>query len=121
MEDWIANWDIATKAIIGTIATSITGIMIATITKIIKSGRKNKAEIDETLDALCESNRNLLRKDIIYIYEEALEKGYITNLKLAAAEESYTSYRRLKGNKFIEDVMVKLRAMNIKALNIEGL
>lgn len=114
-------WENVFRAIMISIGGTITGLIIAAIKKLFKNQKMERIENEQKIKILCTSNKNLLRKEIVGMYEDALEKEYITNLKLATAEELYKSYKELEGNSFVDDVMVKLRKMNVKAINIKGL
>lgn len=58
----------------------------------------------------------LLRNDILAIYDKCCEKGVITKYQLQSAHLSYSIYKKLKGNSFIDEIMEEIKDFRIKKL-----
>ena len=50
-----------------------------------------------------------LRNDILTIYDRCKDSKTITRYQLLAIEYSYTIYKKLKGNSFIDDIINEIR------------
>ena len=55
----------------------------------------------------------LLRNDILYIYDKCKEKKEITMYQLQSVNLSYTIYKKLKGNSFIDEIMEAIKGFKI--------
>jgi hypothetical protein len=55
----------------------------------------------------------LLRNDILYIYDKCKEKKEITRYQLQSVHLSYSIYKKLKGNSFIDEIMEKIKGFKI--------
>lgn len=60
-----------------------------------------------------EATKCSLRNDILSIYEECNNKKEITLYQLQAIELSYTLYKKLKGNSFVDDIVKQVRNYKI--------
>jgi hypothetical protein len=56
----------------------------------------------------------LLRNDILAIYDKCSEKGLITKYQLQSVHLSYSIYKKLKGNSFIDEIMEEIKGFEIK-------
>ncbi len=72
--------------------------------------KKTNAESKATTDGI----KALLRHEIKSIYDEAYEQGFITAFNSKMVEDTYTSYKMLKGNSYIDQLMCKIREFDIK-------
>ncbi len=55
----------------------------------------------------------LLRNDILNIYDRCKEVKRITRYQLQSVHLSYTIYKKLKGNSFIDDIMKEIKDFEI--------
>ena len=56
-----------------------------------------------------EATKCSLRNDILQIYSECKDKKEITLYQLQAIEMSYTLYKKLKGNSFVDDILKEIK------------
>lgn len=56
-----------------------------------------------------EATKCSLRNDILQIYSECKDKKEITLYQLQAIEMSYTLYKKLKGNSFVDDILIEIK------------
>lgn len=56
-----------------------------------------------------EATKCSLRNDILQIYSECKDKKEITLYQLQAIEMSYTLYKKLKGNSFVDDILREIK------------
>ena len=56
-----------------------------------------------------EATKCSLRNDILQIYSECKDKKEITRYQLQAIEMSYTLYKKLKGNSFVDDILKEIK------------
>lgn len=54
-----------------------------------------------------------LRNDILDIWDKCRENKKITQYQLQAIEFSYTEYKKLKGNSFVDDIHEKIKTFEI--------
>ena len=54
-----------------------------------------------------------LRNDILDIRDKCRENKKITQYQLQAIEFSYTEYKKLKGNSFVDDIHKKIKTFEI--------
>lgn len=59
-----------------------------------------------------EATKCSLRNDILGIYQECKDKKVITLYQLEAIELSYTLYKKLKGNSFVDEIVKEVRTYN---------
>ncbi len=71
-----------------------------------KANIENKA----TTDGI----KALLRHEIKSTYDEAYKQGFITSFDSKMVEDTYTSYKALKGNSYVDGLMCKIRNFDIK-------
>lgn len=107
------------RAVMVSVGGTVTGLIIKAIRKIYKKVIDNQNEQTERTEILCVAMRNILRTQIVCMYEDSLDKGYITNLKLHSMEQMYSSYKALNGNTFVDDIMIKVRKLEVKAMLIK--
>lgn len=55
----------------------------------------------------------LLRNDILYIYDKCKETKKITRYQLQSVLLSYTIYKKLKGNSFIDEIIEIIKSFEI--------
>lgn len=60
-----------------------------------------------------EAVKCLLRNDILYIYDKCKDKGEITRYQLQSVLLSYTIYKKLKGNSFIDEIIEIIKGFKI--------
>ena len=60
-----------------------------------------------------EATKCSLRNDILSIYEECKDTKEITLYQLQAIELSYSLYKKLKGNSFVDDIVKQVRNYRI--------
>jgi len=65
------------------------------------------------IKAMIEAVKCLLRNDILAIYDRCKESKSITKWQLDAIEHSYTLYKKLKGNSFVENIVNIVRSFKI--------
>ena len=56
-----------------------------------------------------EATKCSLRNDILQIYSEYKDNKEITLYQLQAIEMSYTLYKKLKGNSFVDDILKEIK------------
>jgi len=56
-----------------------------------------------------EATKCSLRNDILQIYYECKDKKEISLYQLQAIEMSYTLYKKLKGNSFVDDILKEIK------------
>lgn len=56
-----------------------------------------------------EATKCSLRNDILQIYCECKDKKEISLYQLQAIEMSYTLYKKLKGNSFVDDILKEIK------------
>lgn len=54
-----------------------------------------------------------LRNDILEIWDKCRDKKTITKYQLQAIELSYTEYKKLKGNSFVDDIHERVKKFEI--------
>lgn len=54
-----------------------------------------------------------LRNDILTIYDRCKDSKTITRYQLLAIEYSYTIYKKLRGNSFIDDIIKEIRSYKV--------
>lgn len=54
-----------------------------------------------------------LRNDILEIWDKARIEKKITKYQLQALELSYTEYKKLKGNSFVDDIHERVKSFEI--------
>lgn len=54
-----------------------------------------------------------LRNDILEIWDKARKENKITKYQLQALELSYTEYKKLKGNSFVDDIHERVKNFEI--------
>lgn len=57
-----------------------------------------------------EATKCSLRNDILGIYQECKDKKIITLYQLQAIELSYSLYKKLKGNSFVDEIVKEVRS-----------
>ncbi len=55
----------------------------------------------------------LLRNDILNIYDKCKESKKITRYQLQSVHLSYSIYKKLKGNSFIDEIMSEIKDFEI--------
>jgi len=65
------------------------------------------------IKAMVEAVKCLLRNDILVIYYRFKESKSITKWQLEAIEHSYTLYKKLRGNSFVENIVNIVRTFKI--------
>lgn len=60
-----------------------------------------------------EAVKCLLRNDILSIYDKCKDKKQITRYQLQSVHLSYTIYKKLKGNSFIDEIMEEIKEFEI--------
>lgn len=63
---------------------------------------------------IVEAVKCLLRNDILNIYDRCKESGKITRYQLQSVHLSYSIYKKLKGNSFVDEIMEEIRGYEIK-------
>ena len=56
----------------------------------------------------------LLRNDILNIYDRCKDNKKITKYQLQSVHLSYSIYKKLKGNSFIDEIMEEIKEFEIK-------
>lgn len=56
-----------------------------------------------------EATKCSLRNDILQIYSECKDTKEISLYQLQAIEMSYTLYKKLKGNSFVDDILKEIK------------
>lgn len=54
-----------------------------------------------------------LRNDILEIWDKCREKKQITKYQLQAIEMSYSEYKKLKGNSFVDEIHERVKSFEI--------
>ena len=65
---------------------------------------------------IVEAVKCLLRNDILNIYERCKESGTITRYQLQSVHLSYSIYKKLKGNSFVDEIMEEIKGFEIKLI-----
>ena len=60
-----------------------------------------------------EAVKCLLRNDILNIYDRCKESKKITKYQLQTVHLSYSIYKKLKGNSFIDEIMEEIKGFTI--------
>lgn len=63
--------------------------------------------------AMIRATKCSLRNDILSIYDRAIKRGQITKFELSAINLSYEQYKKLKGNSFVDDLVKKVKNLEI--------
>lgn len=63
--------------------------------------------------AMIEATKCSLRNDILSIYDRCKDDKRITKYQLESIECSYEQYKALKGNSFVDNLIVKVRVFEI--------
>lgn len=66
-----------------------------------------------TISTVYDGVRATLRNDILQLYDKCKIDKQITKYQLKAMEDSYTLYKKLKGNSFVDDIYEKIRKYEI--------
>ena len=69
------------------------------------------SELTTSIEISNESNRNQIKTTIVKEYNYFTRQGWIDNYSLDCIERLYDSYRKLNGNSYIKDLMVKIREL----------
>ena len=56
----------------------------------------------------------LLRNDILAIYDKCKDSKIITRYQLQSVHLSYSIYKKLKGNSFIDEIMEEIKNFEMK-------
>ncbi len=56
----------------------------------------------------------LLRNDILYIYDKCKDNKEISRYQLQSVHLSYSIYKKLKGNSFIDEIMEEIKDFEIR-------
>ena len=65
------------------------------------------------IKSMVEATKCSLRNDILEIYDRCKETKKITHWQLQAIKYSYTVYKRLKGNSFIDEVVSRVKEFEL--------
>lgn len=63
--------------------------------------------------AMIEATKCSLRNDILSIYDRCKDKKQITMYQKQSIAYSYTQYKALRGNSFVEDIVKKINEFEI--------
>ena len=63
--------------------------------------------------SMIEATKCSLRNDILEIYDRCKDKKQITMYQKQSIMYSYTQYKALKGNSFVEDIVNKVKEFEI--------
>lgn len=63
---------------------------------------------------IVEAVKCLLRNDILNIYDRCKETQKITRYQLQSVHLSYSIYKKLKGNSFVDEIMEEIKGYEIK-------
>ena len=63
---------------------------------------------------IVEAVKCLLRNDILNIYDKCKETKKITRYQLQSVHLSYSIYKKLKGNSFVDEIMEEIKGYEIK-------
>lgn len=63
---------------------------------------------------IVEAVKCLLRNDILNIYDRCKETKKITRYQLQSVHLSYSIYKKLKGNSFVDEIMEEIKGYEIK-------
>lgn len=66
-----------------------------------------------TISTVYDGVRATLRNDILELYDKCKMDKQITKYQLKAMEDSYTLYKKLKGNSFVDDIYEKIKKYEI--------
>lgn len=87
------------------LSSVIGGAVLFQLKIYMREHEKNKQEAIQKEEAIENGLRQLLRNDIIQIYEDAMAKNEIDISLLDDAESLYNAYKGLHGNHGIEKIM----------------
>lgn len=63
--------------------------------------------------SMIEATKCSLRNDILDIYDRCKETNQITHYQLEAIEHSFSLYKKLKGNSFVEAVVERVKQFEL--------
>lgn len=105
---------------LGAVIASITSTALITFLGILlRTGYKKGKELKASLDCIIDSQKAQQKYVIEKIHSKATKRGYITNTKLAVAEDNYKHYHAMKGNSYIDDIIKEIRSLPIKQTSIK--
>ena len=96
------------------LSSVIGGAVLFQLKSYMREHEKNKQEAIKKEEAIENGLRQLLRNDIIQIYEDAMSKNEIHISLLDDAESLYNAYKGLSGNHGIEKIMEEIYSIHKK-------
>lgn len=94
------------------LSSVIGGAILFQLKAYMREHKANKKEALKKQAAIEDGLRQLLRNDIIQIYEDAMEKEEIDISLLDDAERLYNAYKGLHGNHGIEKIMEEIYSIH---------
>ncbi len=103
--------DVASGILIAVASPIILGF-IYSITKMVKKDRNAHSELKSGIGVIMNSQRSLLRSQILQMYEVGVNNNGMTLMQKSTIDELYKDYKALGGNGFVEDIMHKVHKMD---------
>ena len=84
------------------------------VTEVITPIIKEVEIINNKTDLNSGANLSTLRNDILTCYYRCVDKGYRNDYDYTNMHDMYDSYKKLQGNSFVKDIMVRFDALPTK-------
>lgn len=91
--------------------SSLIGAMVAAI---VSHARAGVTETTDTVHAMHEGMRCLMRQQIIGIHSDATRRGYITYLEQQHVTQVYDAYHALGGNGSATELMEDIKGLPVR-------
>lgn len=99
------------------ISNIITTVITFTLTTLITLSCKNSYKSIQQFKTLNEATRNMLKAEIVQKHNDAIKKGYITDIELDVLHRLNNSYKKLGGNSYIKNLMQNIEKLEIRKEN----
>ena len=96
------------------LSSVIGGAVLFQLKAYMRERKEEKRNDEKKQEAIENGLRQLLRSEIIKIYENAMQKGEIDISSLDGAESLYNAYKGLNGNHGIEQLMSEIYTIKKK-------
>ena len=109
--------DIATQTVATAFISSLIGAVVAAI---ISHAGTGMHETSQTVHAMHEGMRCLMRQQIIEVHAVTTRKGYITYLELQHVSQVYDAYHALGGNGSATELMEDIKGLPVRKTALEA-
>lgn len=109
--------DIAAQTAATAFISSLIGAVVAAI---VSHARTGAHETTQTVHAMHEGMRCLMRQQIIEVHSDVTRKGYITYLELQHVSQVYDAYHALGGNGSATELMEDIKGLPVRRTALEA-